>query len=132
MNSDEIRRGLWSIRTRSSTIDAVAGAGASMIDLLLPILQDRNEGVRWSVVKLLGEIGDEPELWRQWLMQDPELRNAESIGILSDEDLVREAVQDLPSDAQRLLPRIHRADVALAEQRSQQVWIDFSGKDLRG
>ena len=130
MNSDEIRRGLWSIRTRSSTIDAVAGAGASMIDLLLPILQDRNEGVRWSVVKLLGEIGDEPELWRQWLMQDPELRNAESIGILSDEDLVREAVQDLPSDAQRLLPRIHRADVALAEQRSQQVWIDFSGKDF--
>jgi len=96
MNSDEIRRGLWSIRTRSSTIDAVAGAGASMIDLLLPILQDRTEGVRWSVVKLLGEIGDEPELWRQWLMQDPELRNAESIGILFEEDLVREAVQDLP------------------------------------
>ena len=48
MNSDEIRRGLWSIRTRSSTIDAVAGAGASMIDLLLPILQSRNEGVRGS------------------------------------------------------------------------------------
>lgn len=46
MNSDEIRHGLRSIRTRSSTIDAVAGEGVSMIDLLLPILQDRNEGVR--------------------------------------------------------------------------------------
>ncbi len=96
-----------------------------MIDLLLPILQARNKGVRGSscvgrsttnapLIALLEQsknvsevsnalraitgqdFGDEPEPWRQRLMQDPELRNAESIGILSDEDLVREAVQDLP------------------------------------
>lgn len=46
MTSDEIRRGLRNIRTRSGTIDAVAGAGPAMIEALLPILQDRSEGVR--------------------------------------------------------------------------------------
>jgi hypothetical protein len=58
MKSDEIRGGLHNIRTRAATIDAVTVAGEAMIETILPLLQDRNEGVRWSAIRILSEIGD--------------------------------------------------------------------------
>jgi hypothetical protein len=58
MNSETIRQGLHNIRTRSATLDAVACEGATVIPELLPLLQDRSEGVRWSTITLLSEIGD--------------------------------------------------------------------------
>ncbi len=58
MNRDQIRRGLRNISTRATTIDAVSTEGESLVDEIIPLLQDRNEGVRWSVIKILSEIGD--------------------------------------------------------------------------
>ena len=58
MNSEQIRQGLHNIRTRSKTLDAVACEGEAVVPELLPLLQDRSEGVRWSVIKILSEIGD--------------------------------------------------------------------------
>lgn len=59
MNTDQIRQGLRNIQTRSATINAVAEKGDIIIDEVIPLLQDRNEGVRWSAIKILSEIGDE-------------------------------------------------------------------------
>jgi hypothetical protein len=59
MSTDQIRRGLRNFRTRAATIDSVAEKGDSAIDGVLPLLQDRNDGVRWSAIKILTEIGDE-------------------------------------------------------------------------
>ncbi|MFC1497913.1 HEAT repeat domain-containing protein [Verrucomicrobiota bacterium] len=58
MNTEEIRRGLRNIKTRPGTIDAVAEKGDAVIDNILPLLQDRNEGVRWSAIRIMSEIGD--------------------------------------------------------------------------
>ena len=58
MNKDDIRKGLRNIRTRSATINAVEQEGASMSETIMPLLNDRNEGVRWSAIKILSEIGD--------------------------------------------------------------------------
>lgn len=57
MTTDEIRAGLRNIKTRSVTIDAVADKGADIIDSIIPLLQDRHEGVRWSVINIISEIG---------------------------------------------------------------------------
>jgi hypothetical protein len=59
MNTDQIRRRLRNIDTRAATMDALAEQGAAAIDGLLPLLQDRHEGVRWSAIKILSEIGDD-------------------------------------------------------------------------
>ena len=58
MGTEQIRRGLRDYRTRAATIDTIAEKGAAMIDDILPLLQDRNEGVRWSTIRILSEIGD--------------------------------------------------------------------------
>ncbi len=57
MNRDELRGRLRNLRTRSATIDAAVDSGA--VDVVVPLLQDRNEGVRWSAIRILGELGDE-------------------------------------------------------------------------
>lgn len=59
MQTEAIRQGLRNVSTRAATIDAVAVQGADMIEAVLPLLQDRHEGVRWSAIKILAEIGDE-------------------------------------------------------------------------
>lgn len=58
MDTERIRQGLRSIKTRAATIDAVAGEGDAVLEAVLPLLQDRHEGVRWSAVRILSEIGD--------------------------------------------------------------------------
>lgn len=59
MNTDQIRRGLRNIKTRYATINAVVEKADTIVDEVVPLLQDRNEGVRWSAIKILSEIGDD-------------------------------------------------------------------------
>jgi hypothetical protein len=59
MHTDDIRQGLRHVATRAATIDAVATRGSGLVDAVLPLLQDRHEGVRWSAIKILSEIGDD-------------------------------------------------------------------------
>lgn len=58
MDTRDLRAGLRNIHTRSATIDAIAERGEGMTDALIPLLQDRHEGVRWSAIRLLSEIGN--------------------------------------------------------------------------
>jgi len=61
INVDEFRRGLWNIRTRATVMDGAVdgGDGEDYTDAAIELLNDRDEGVRWSAVKILAEIGDE-------------------------------------------------------------------------
>lgn len=59
MSTEEIRRGLRDFKTRAGIITAVVDKGGAMVDDILPLLQDRNEGVRWSTIRILSEIGDD-------------------------------------------------------------------------
>lgn len=165
MKTDEIRLGLRNIKTRSGTIDAVVEAGDAVIADVLPLLQDRNEGVRWSAIRILSEVGDARAIgplvvlleqgknateavnalrtitgqdfgedsggWRQWAMQEPELRNAASLGLLSNEDLMAAATKGLPVTVTGG-GQAFAVTVTLPEGRSQQVWIDFSSTDTSG
>lgn len=162
MSTEEIRKGLRNVHTRANTINIVAEEGTKMIDDILPLLQDRHEGVRWSTIRILSEIGDERAIaplvklleqsknvtdvanalraitgqklgddfaeWRSWLMQDGDIRNNIGGDILSDEELIKTAIKDLPivmsagSDGYSL-------NITLPDGRKQQVWIDFTLKD---
>lgn len=57
MTAEQIRQGLHNIKTRAATIDQVSLQGEAMVDILLPLLQDRSEGVRWSTIQILSDIG---------------------------------------------------------------------------
>lgn len=165
MNTEQIRRNLRNIKTRAATINAAAETGSAIVDDILPLLQDRNDGVRWSVIKILSEVGDHraigalitlleqgknttdaanalraiteqdfgdaPEAWKNWVMQDVDIRNTIGTGILSDKDLIMEATRGLPAtvsgEGQEFC-----VQMSLPEKRSQQVWIDFSKKDPLG
>lgn len=58
---DEFRRGLRNIRTRATVMDAAVdgGDGEDYTEAAIQLLNDRDEGVRWSAVKILFEVGDE-------------------------------------------------------------------------
>jgi len=58
---DEFRRSLWNIRTRAAAMDAAVDGGdeEDYTDAAIQLLNDRDEGVRWSAVRILAEIGDE-------------------------------------------------------------------------
>lgn len=43
-------------------MDALVAQGRDAVPLVLPLLQDRDEGVRWSAVKVLAEIGGDEVL----------------------------------------------------------------------
>ena len=58
MNTEQMRHGLRRLDTRAATIDAIVDAGEAATGDVLPLLQDRNESVRWSAIKILSEIGD--------------------------------------------------------------------------
>jgi len=59
MNTETIRQGLRNMRTRAATINAACIEGVDLTDTVLPLLQDRHDGVRWSAIKILSEIADE-------------------------------------------------------------------------
>lgn len=163
MNRDELRKGLRNIRTRSITIDTAVDLSSA--DAAILLLQDRNEGVRWSAIRILGELGDKsavlpliglleqrknesdvtralqeitghegedtPEAWRQWVAQSMELSAGDSPWSLSDEALMNQSAEGLPAkvsggDAS------YGVRVTLPEDRSQQIWVDFSQRDPDG
>ncbi len=59
IGTDEMRVKLRNIKTRAAMINAVAERGGELLDEVLPLLQDRHEGVRWSATRILAEVGDE-------------------------------------------------------------------------
>lgn len=158
MNTETIRQGLRNIRTRPATINAACTQGAELTEAVLPLLQDRNDGVRWSAIKILSEIGDaravpalvtlleqnrnttdaanalsmitghelgdSPAEWREWLLQSPEAREGYT-GLLSDRDLVVEAIRDMNAVISGESPH-YGVLVSLRDGRTQQIWIDFS------
>ncbi len=165
MTTDQIRRGLRNISTRAATIDAVSVEGASLVDEVIPLLQDRNEGVRWSAIKILSEIGDaravgalivlieqkknsiaaansleaitgesfgaDAVAWRHWAVENSSVRNIAGGGILSDEDLIAAAIQDLPLTS-RGEGKEYCFDISLEDGRSHQVLVDLAQKDSNG
>lgn len=167
MNIEELRRRLRNIHTRSAAINAAIDAGEALIETLLVLLQDRNEGVRWSAIRILSEtgdnravgplialleqsrntidvaralraitgqeeFGDDAQEWRSWAMQDPQTRNAAGGDLLSDDELLEAAIRDLPVSVKRGENGVHLLRVSLPEERSQQLWIDFTQADPEG
>jgi HEAT repeat protein len=167
MNIEELRRRLRNIHTRSAAINAAIDAGETVIDTLLVLLQDRNEGVRWSAIRILSEIGDDravgplialleqskntidvaralraitgeeelgddPQEWRSWARQDSRLRSSAGDGMLSDHELLEAATRDLPVTIKYGEAGVHLLKVSLPEERSQQLWIDFTRTDPDG
>ena len=59
MDTQTIRQGLYNIKTRAATMDALIEKGSEVAPAVVPLLQDRDEGIRWAVIRILAEIGDE-------------------------------------------------------------------------
>ena len=58
MDTQTIRQGLYNIKTRAATMDALIERGGEVTPSVIPLLQDRDEGIRWAAIRILGEIGD--------------------------------------------------------------------------
>jgi len=58
MDIDQLRRGLRNIRTRSATINAALDGGEACVEAAIQLLNDRDEGTRWSAIRILAEIGN--------------------------------------------------------------------------
>ena len=167
MKIEDLRRRLRNIHTRSAAINAAIDEGEAIVDTLLVLLRDRNEGVRWSAIRILSEtgdnravgplialleqsknsidvtralraitgrddLGDDAQEWRAWAMQDPETRNAAGGDMLSDEELLDTAIRDLPVSVKHAKGGVHLLSVSLPEDRSQQLWVDFTQTDPEG
>ncbi len=74
------------------------------------------------------DFGTDIKAWRQWLLEDPQLRATATDGILSDESLLAAAIEGLPVTVSGS-GQEYALTVSLPEDRSQQVWVDFSKKD---
>jgi len=59
MDTQTIRQGLYNIKTRASTMDALIEKGREISSDIVPLLQDRDEGIRWAAIRILAEIGNE-------------------------------------------------------------------------
>ncbi len=59
IDRDELRRGLRKFQTRATMIEAAIDEGEGCVEVILPLLHDRNESIRWSAIRILSEIGNE-------------------------------------------------------------------------
>jgi hypothetical protein len=59
MDTQTIRLGLYNIKTRAATLDALIEKGGAICPSLVPLLQDRDEGIRWAAIRILAEVGTE-------------------------------------------------------------------------
>ncbi|MEI6564948.1 MAG: HEAT repeat domain-containing protein [bacterium] len=59
MDTQTIRQGLYNIKSRAATMDALIEKGNEVATAVVPLLQDRDEGIRWAAIRILAEIGDE-------------------------------------------------------------------------
>ncbi len=59
MSTQSIRQGLYNIKTRALTMDALIEKGHEASVDVIPLLQDRDEGIRWAAIRVLAEIGNE-------------------------------------------------------------------------
>lgn len=74
------------------------------------------------------DFGHDVKAWRQWLLEDPDLRAGATDGMLSDDALLAAAIEGLPVTVSGE-GQAYAVTVSLPEDRTQQVWIDFSRKD---
>jgi hypothetical protein len=74
------------------------------------------------------DFGTDVKAWRQWLLEDPALRATATDGILSDDALLAAAIEGLPVTVNGA-GQEYALTVSLPEDRSQQVWVDFSKTD---
>ena len=58
MNAETLRLELRNFHARSETIERAVGEGEAAVEAALALLNDRHEGVRWSAIRILAEIGD--------------------------------------------------------------------------
>lgn len=59
MDTQAIRQCLYNIKSRAETMDELIGKGGGVCPLIIPLLQDRDEGIRWATIKILAEVGNE-------------------------------------------------------------------------
>ena len=58
MDTQTIRNKLYNIKTRAGMMDALIEQGTEGTAAVVPLLQDRDEGIRWAAIRILAEIGD--------------------------------------------------------------------------
>ncbi len=161
METQTIRQGLYNIKSRAATMDALVEKGREAAPTVIPLLQDRDEGIRWAAIRILAEIGDDSTIlplitlldqsrnvstviqalqaitgqnlgdkaiaWREWAQQKQSVPK----GLLSDKDLMATAIQGLPATMSGE-GRDYVVGVSLPDRRTQNIQVDFSGKDEDG
>jgi hypothetical protein len=161
MDTQTIRQGLYNIKTRATTMDALVEKGREAASAVMPLLQDRDEGIRWAAIRILADIGDESALLPLITLLDLS-RNVSDVtqalesitgqslgdkaiawrewalqkqsapkGLLSDKDLMAAAIQGLPATMSGE-GRDYVVGVSLPDRRTQTIQVDFSGKDADG
>jgi hypothetical protein len=74
------------------------------------------------------DFGNDVKAWRNWMLEDPDVRASATDGVLSDEALIAATIEGLPVTVSGE-GEAFSLTVALPEERTQQVWIDFSKRD---
>ncbi len=159
INQDRFRQGLRQYRTRSQTIAIAIDDPESYLEPTLRLLQDRSAILRWCAIRILAEIGDEraiepltalrdrgkhpveiADALRAISGQDPdaagesgELGDTPSAtpSALTDDQLIQASVKDIPASVSGQTPHYH-IKVALKDERSQEIMVDFSRTDPDG
>lgn len=161
MDTNTLRRGLYNIRTRAAAMDEVIASGRDSLARVLPLLQDRDEGIRWAATRILAEIGDESAVLPLVTLLEQSRNTADVVqalksitgqdlgdkpvawrewalgsagcgtGLLSDHELVAAALQGLPATSEGSGQEFV-VSVTLPERRAQHIRIDFTAKDAEG
>jgi hypothetical protein len=159
---DQLRTRLRGFRSRGAAIGQAMAGGDEAVDAAVELLNDRNDGVRWSAIRILSEIGDARAI-------DPlvslleRARNttdvANALRVITGKDLGDDAIQwrawqaghgseahagdlsnsELTAAVTLDLPVTltpegghYVAKMALDDGRSQTIWVDFSAADQDG
>ena len=159
---DQLRTRLRGFRSRGEAIGQAIAGGDGAIDAAVALLNDRNDGVRWSAIRILSEIGDARAVDSLVALLERGRNTtdvANALRAITGEDLGDDPIQwrswqaghgskahtgDLSNSqlmevATRDLPisltpegEHFIAKMALDDGRSQTIWVDFSATDQEG
>ena len=159
---DQLSAQLRDFRSRGAAIRRAVDGGEQAVDAAIELLNDRNDGVRWSAIRILSEIADARAIAPLVTLLErgrntTEVANA--LRAITGEDLGDDAAlwrswqsgggsearagvlsnAGLLAAATRDLPVTltsegdhYVAKVALDDGRSQTIWVDFSASDQDG